>query len=222
MRVLLGIIAGLIITDLLKFFVKAVGPEPSMDSIRTYNVALAGAALLFVTRVLVDNSLYYARPDAKTSTPVYVARLSLILLDLLSYAACYHVVTRVEAAEGQRGAAIVPMIRTVAVDVVFIEATHFVWCVVALLALRKPKESGDLRLRRSWLVRWALLSGGSALIGGVGLRSALSWTPYVWVTALTTFVLLSTLAYVGLMCREYLGDWRAVVPKAAGAARETS
>jgi hypothetical protein len=218
MRVLLGIVAGLIITDLLRFFVKAIGAEISLDSLRTYNVALAGAALIFVTRVLVDNSLYYARPDAKTQTPVYIARLSLIFLDLLSYAACYHVVTQGEVAAGKRGEIILPMIRTIAVDVVFIEATHFVWCVVALIALRKPKQSDDLRKRRSWLPRWAFLSGTSAVIGGTGLclGSSISWTPHTWINTLTVFVLLSTVAYVTLMSREYLGDWRAPAPNAAG------
>jgi len=211
MRLLLGIIAGLIVTDLVKAAVGTVELTSPLASFRSDDFALAAAALVFVTRVLIDNSLYYARPDAKTRTSVYVVRLFLIICDLISYSLCYFIVVhteRLSSAPDYNN-----RLRAIAHAAVIIEGLHFIWCVTALAGLEISQGSDDYKSRRSWLKKWAWLSGSFAALGAIPLLLAYCrvWLTPDWLAFIVLFSMASTLAYVCFMKTEYLGNWKAAV-----------
>lgn len=211
MRLLLGIVAGLIIADLLKVLVQQVAEVPTSDASHQVELLVAGAALVFVTRVLADNGLYYSRPDARTTKPVYFSRMFLILLDLCSYAACYYVVVQVEAVVRGDGDTL-GSLRATAYAMVSIEALHFAWSCLALLRLKIPRDSPDHEPRRSWLRRWAAVSGVNAALGGVVILTSRSrmWVDEDWVMFIVAYASTSAVLYVLSMRREYLGTWEHV------------
>jgi hypothetical protein len=205
---MLGIIAGLIITDLVKAVVGTIGPGPTWATFYSYTFALSAASLLFVTRVLIDNALYYTRPDAKTLYPAYVARLFLIIVDLLSYSLCYFIVVQVERLDA---AGLEDRLRAICYAVVAVEALHLIWCLVALVWLKIPPDSADYTPRRSWLKKWAGLSGAFAVLGTIALVFAYhqAWSERHWLRFLVVFSILSVGAYGTFMKAEYLGNWKA-------------
>lgn len=211
MRLLLGIIAGLIIADLLKVVVKTVGLPPDLTTFRLDDFAFASSALLFVTRVLIDNSLYYNRPDAKTHKASYPVRLFLIICDLLSYSLCYFIVVHTENLT--TGSEYDNRVRAVAYAIVLIEGLHFTWCSAALAGLKIPTHSDDYKPRRSWLIKWAWLSGSFAAFGAMVLFFGCyrRWAAHDWLGFNIVFSTASVIAYGFVMKTEYLGDWAAPI-----------
>src|SRR5688572_15245515 len=85
MRLLLGIVAGLLVSDILKAFVETVvGDKQSCCPALLDSVIVLGA-MLFIVRVVVDNVLHYHEVDPIAGTGVCATRVVLIVLDLMSY-----------------------------------------------------------------------------------------------------------------------------------------
>ena len=218
MRLLFGIIAGLIVTDLLKAFVRTISSQPTLQTAGHIDFLVAGAALIFVSRVLVDNGLYYYRADARTLRPVYFTRMLLILCDLVSYALCYYIVVQVEglnatpADRAPDATSALAQLRAVGCAIIAIEALHCVWCCVALAKLDIPTTSPDYEPRRSWLKRWAVVSGAGTVLGLVFIVASVThaWQDEEWTTFVILFAITSTVAYIIVMRPEYLGVWRYV------------
>jgi len=208
MRALLSIIAGLLVADAVKACVSALtsdGPKSTM----LMNAAVAVAGTIFVTRVAADNFLYYADPDVVTGFDDYLVRVSLILLDLISYASCYAIVARISVSEKT------PILTSAAVRWTITYATavelfHAIWCLIALCLLHL-KTATDRPVREPWLRSWLLVSGVSCAIG-------LVLTIWAWVAlrpgsepvspcvAVGTLVvsMTSAVAYLGIMRRHYI------------------
>jgi hypothetical protein len=224
MRLLFGIIAGLIVTDLLKSCVQTIPSEPTPRAFGELKFLVSTAALFFVTRVLVDNGLYYYRPDTRTLKPVYLSRMFLLLCDLASYALCYYIVVLVERVTGapsgdaRETPPALPHLRAIGYATIGIETLHFVWCCFALLRVRSPKASPDYEPRTSWLKRWALVSGASAAAGIALLiwGTLGAWQEEGWVAFIVLFALASVITYVLVMRPEYLGVWEYVPATVAG------
>lgn len=88
MQALLGIIAGLIVSDMLKATVATIATGSA-------NAFVLLAATVFIVRVLVDNILFYNLEDvARGKSDAYFFRVALIVCDLVSYSLCYAIVGR--------------------------------------------------------------------------------------------------------------------------------
>ncbi len=162
MRTLLGIIAGLIISDLLKATVSTVidAQSPTADAWAA-NVLAMTAATLFVLRVLADNVLYYAGHDGGDPGAAYARRVGLLLNDLCSYALCYGIVVLLAPGVGGRP---LPTVTAAGVILCFalVEALHWLWCKGAHRLATEAGSTPDSHAA-TWLAIWRGLSGRWAL-----------------------------------------------------------
>jgi hypothetical protein len=209
MRALLGIIAGLLVAEAVKACVLAATVGAASDPRTWANAALAVAGTIFVTRVVIDNFLYYADPDVLTGLDDYPTRVTLIVLDLISYAACYAIVARITISPD------VPVLTTAAVrwSVTYataVELSHAAWCLIALRCLHM-EHATDRETRQPWLRAWLLISGVSSAIGlGLSLAAWCAFWPgrdvlSVWLSlAALVMSLLSAVAYLCVMRKQYL------------------
>jgi hypothetical protein len=161
MRLLLGIVAGLLISDMLKVAVKTVDAGAA-SAAALQSIFAVLAVFLFLIRVVVDNALYYNDRDATTEPekPAYGLRVLLIGLDLLSYAVCYHMVAEIEPFGGKPFS--VGAIMTVAGDMALVEILQFLCCLFAVFGLKLVPE--EQTTRKPILARWRDLSAVSAVL----------------------------------------------------------
>jgi len=161
MRALLGIIAGLLVADALRNTVSFVMANPRVPQTWA-NFLVALAAMIFVTRVVIDNVLYYSDVDIDTIYSDYWTRVLLILLDLASYSFCYAIVARFTFSTPSnisRGAARWMLWYATAVEIL-----HFFWCLIAVTCLH-IKQAVDKETRRPWLRKWLALSATWSVFG---------------------------------------------------------
>jgi len=182
MRALLGIIAGLLVADALRYTVSFVTASPR-DPQTWANFLVALGATIFVTRVVADNILYYGDADIDTIYGDYWTRVLLILLDLASYSFCYAIVARFTAVQYiSRGA-----VRWMITYATAVEVLHSVWCAVALFCLH-IKHAADKETREPWLRKWLKVS---ALWSGVGIvLTGFAWWCHAQLGAEPTSLLL--------------------------------
>lgn len=221
MRMLLSIIAGLLLADVLKLAVSALLDEGKTLYLWSGFLALSVAALLFITRVVVDNVLYYNEPDVKLAREAYSARVLLIVCDLVSYTLCYHIVTLLTSATGSNALTDTLLIR-VAFDMALVELLHAAWCHLALVRLEIPATSPQYTKRRDWWRRWRATSVIFGLVAlawtavAVMLPTVTDW--YVPLLAhilfLLAFAVVAAVTYTCVMRAEYSGDWKAPDPVA--------
>jgi hypothetical protein len=203
MRLLLGIIAGLLISDLLKALVLHFRSCHCVQIWLWPDALIATAAALFLFRVVADNMLYYADPDPLSSSNSYSARVLLVLLDLCSYAFCYDIVSRLDPAAG-------PISEEAAygifADVAVVEGLHWLWSYIALDRVRSTTGS-DRQPLLDLLWSWRLLSGAFAvmwLMVWIHLLATPRWPDIGKAALLATLSGGSALAYLVVMQRQYL------------------
>lgn len=170
MRLLLGIIAGLLISDALKATVKRIVGDAPVCCPAWPDALVTSCALIFIGRVVVDNVLYYHEIDPITGRR-YATRVTLILLDLLSYALCYATVALLEPGT--------PFARLATLNVVLslgaltaVEVLYLWWCQFAIVALRNSaalRQRGRLILLKKWLS----LCVRSAVAGAIAFAALL-------------------------------------------------
>jgi hypothetical protein len=208
MRALLSIIAGLLVAEAVKACVFSLTAGSASALVTRINLGVALAGTLFVTRVVIDNLLYYAEPDVKTKESHYAIRVLLILLDLMSYAACYAIVARITVANV--GTALnTGAIRWIVIYATAVEILHAIWCLIARYCLPN-EDANDADSRNEWLDDWFRTSGFSAIVGII--LSALACCsfypgfepvpPYLALTALIISIV-SVVAYLRAMQKHY-------------------
>ena len=172
MRALLSIVAGLIVSELLKNTVGSMTGDWPPNLTSGANGFLLLGATVFVIRVLSDNLLYYTARDAATQHDAYAARIFLLVCDLASYALCYAIVLRLP--DSPQGAA---LSRNAMLWTVFffalVEALHALWCFVALNGL--IRNNSEVEKPRANLLRcWMRLSGEASAVW-LALVAVLWW-----------------------------------------------
>jgi hypothetical protein len=209
MRALLGIIAGLLVAEAVKACVLAVTAGAASEPTTWLNAAVALAGTLFITRVVVDNFLYYADPDILTGFDDYPTRVTLIVLDLISYAACYAIVARITISADTL-VLTTAAVRWSVTYATVVELSHAVWCSIALRCLH-IEHATDRETRQPWLRVWLLTSAVSFAIGlGLSLAAWYAFWPGrdvlpAWL-ALSALVvsLFSVATYLCVMRKQYL------------------
>lgn len=182
MRLLLGIVAGLLISDMLKVTVKTIDAASSGGA-GCPEVLTTIAAILFLVRLVVHNVQYYSGDDLKTrdpEKPALAIRVLLICLDLTAYGVCYHMVAELQPIAGTSFE--FGTIATVVLDIALAELLQFLCCLIALTRLDLHDD------RRANLELWRNLS---ALFGGVFL--------VLWLTAMIVAMSPSLFASIALM-----------------------
>ena len=150
MRALLGIIAGLLVAEMLQHLVAKVRSGTLGDTL------LALAATLFLFRVVVDNILFYQLDDR--TEKAYVRRILLIFLDLMSYGVLYFMVASLKER---------PQLTSVVKAMAIVEMLHALWCMLSLSVLDAIKSQDEDRKRM--LRRWFVTSTFGAVFAGIVL-----------------------------------------------------
>ena len=204
MRLLLGIVAGLLISDVLKVAVKTVDAgAASAPALQSIFAVLA--VFLFLIRVVVDNVLYYNDRDAITEPgePAYGLRVLLIGIDLLSYALCYHMVAELEPFAGKPLS--VGAVATVVGDMALVEILQFLCCLFAVMGLKLVAE--EKITRKPLLARWRDLSGVSAVLFFIVwavLRNDVLLDPWPGLIALLAAIASGATYLIGMRRLRYL------------------
>jgi hypothetical protein len=175
MRALLSIIAGLLVADAVKACVVSLTSGAASTETTWANAGVALAGTMFVTRVVTDNLLYYAEPDIRTKDNYYRTRVFLILLDLMSYAACYAIVARITIPSGATVLA-TGAVRWIVIYATVVELLHAAWAFIARCRLPNA-DIKDQLTRDEWLSDWLRISATSAVVGIV-LSLAAWWVFY--------------------------------------------
>lgn len=209
MRALLGIVAGLIVSELLKSTVGSMLGDWPPNATSAANGFLLLAATIFVIRVLSDNLLYYTARDAITPDDAYGARIFLLLCDLTSYALCYAIVLRLpDSAKG--GPFPHSAMLWAVLFFALVEALHAVWCAVGMRIIRTSGPDTE-KPRANLLKCWMRLSSEAAitwLIVLAVLRLALQQDATVNIGAATAVLAVSILSaarYLHKMREPYMG-----------------
>jgi multisubunit Na+/H+ antiporter MnhC subunit len=209
MRALLSIIAGMLVADAVKAGIVSLTSGAASQLSTWTNVVVAFAGTCFVTRVVVDNLLYYTESDIRTQRPLYGRRVLLISFDLMSYAACYAIVARMTLS-GDAKLLTTGAIRWMVTYATFVELSHAIWCAIALFGMKNDNEF-DRKSRNEWLKDWLIVSSASFAAGTI--LTWMAWThlrpgfaPVTCWLAISTFVIgmASTGAYLFIMRRHYM------------------
>ncbi|HEX8409780.1 MAG TPA: hypothetical protein VF883_13040 [Thermoanaerobaculia bacterium] len=212
MRALLGIISGLIISDLLKNTVTSMQGDWPPKSPSVANGLVMLGATFFVTRVLADNLLYYTDRDAATGDSdddAYTKRVFLIVCDLTSYAFCYAIVLRLVDTGTGRYLGMQTLAWALFYFVV-VEALHWWWCRVAIKIVTERKDRAE-RQRLNLLIRWRRLSRESTALWAIPAAAAFAIPrqPQFVTVPVAAFICALSVAsawrYLSKMRDQYLG-----------------
>lgn len=207
MRSLLRIVAGLLVADMLRVVVTTSLGDGQTCCPAFVQVIAALAALAFIIKIVIDNTLHYHEVDWAHHSQAYWLRWLLVGMDLASYSLCYATVALFVSA--REAGTLQPRVLLISSGMfATVELLHWLWCDRAV-ALARDADVPNTDPRLQALNVWRWLSCACTVLGAITFSAltalidcpaASSCAPALFIT----YCAIVVTAYVFVRRREYL------------------